>query len=199
MIQPNLTLDRLRANDLPLDWMTVYVGWKNAADVDVAFSVSDDDVRNLAVDALANCKPSDEDPLFRIADDTSVSRTDIANYLRQFTEGSGVSETLALRKWRYVFASELTERPLTKRHDWDGADDYFQVEEWDYSWSLDYALSKWDSAPLPLPPKVGANTQSAFERNFIRLQEWLAQEKAEAMYISTATTESPLISVPPLQ
>ena len=120
-MRQRLTLNMFRASGLPLDWMTVYVAWRDAEDID--FFVYDADVQNLALDALAACSPSDENALFRIADDASTNRTDINHYLRQFADKSSVSESTAMRKWRYVFASDLMERPLTRRNDWEA--DYY--------------------------------------------------------------------------
>ena len=191
----DLTLEAFRATGLPLDWQSVWVAYTVPSYFEqsdfiskyhsFAFLVSQDEIQSIAVDALLFCEPDDEDALFRIADDDTVSRTDINRHVAAFAAKSRLCETDAMRKWRVVFVQELlAQRPKTALR--LGYSDYAYVTEpWDYSWEIDTALRQWKISPKP--PEVGTDDENTFVLNLAALDAWLAREKAELMQIPAPT------------
>src|SRR5689334_371845 len=105
------SLRMLRNAGLPVDWMTIYVGWRGFSGPYGTYGLPANEVIDFAYDCLGISPADQAEAVFRIADAEprypGLNRE--RRFLEQLARQSGVSEQTALRKWRLAYSVAVQE------------------------------------------------------------------------------------------
>lgn len=160
----------LLKSGLPIDWMTLYVGWGGVHSDWLLLQLSGEEVTECALEALAvYTGTTDEEAVFHLADADPRNWQEIMRWLSGLAERCGVTQETALRKWQYADAGQT----MPGEVDGSEVDRCMDVAE-----ELCDLEARW--SPLlsiyPLPRMDFTMQADVVNEEINRLRVWLTEE-----------------------
>ena len=170
----NLTLRQLRESGLPIDWMTIKVGYDGFDSSWQEWHLRRDEIPGYALDVLASAVGTpDEELIFQIADADPTNRMVLDRPLALLAERANVTREIALRKWRYASIHEFvrTFQPLSYTNENDEwVSEYYGIHEFKSNWN-----GVISTDPLPEIANI-RNAEDALAAEIALLRAWLSEE-----------------------